>query len=106
MKYNKEERLAIGRRIYDGEINRNEAAEEYNIGEYTARDYMRMYRDFNHLPPKTRNGSRRLDRTSSRAVNLPEAAQLEALTKDELIQVILKAGVTKNKLNQIIRKRV
>lgn len=54
MKYNKEERLAIGQRIYDGEIK----------------------------------------------------AQLEALTKDELIQVILKAGVTKNKLNQIIRKRV
>ena len=47
MKYTKEERLNIGRRIYNGEISRYQAAEEYNIGEQTARNYMRMYRDAN-----------------------------------------------------------
>ena len=31
MKYTKEERLDIGRRIYDGEMSRYEAAEEYGI---------------------------------------------------------------------------
>ena len=30
MKYTKEERLNIGRRIYDGEISRCQAAEEYD----------------------------------------------------------------------------
>ena len=45
MKYTKEERLDIGRRIYDGEISRYEAAEEYGINDQTARTYMRMYRD-------------------------------------------------------------
>ena len=43
MKYIKEERLEIGRRIYEGEISSYKAAEEYNICLYTARDYMRLY---------------------------------------------------------------
>ena len=38
MKYTKDERLNIGRRIYDGEISRYQAAEEYDIGEQTARN--------------------------------------------------------------------
>ena len=45
MKYTKEQRLVIGRRIYDGELTRHAAAEEYKISEQTARDYMRLYRD-------------------------------------------------------------
>ena len=52
VKYTKEQRLDIGRRIYDGELTRYEAAEEYGISEQTARDYMRHYRDANQLPPK------------------------------------------------------
>ncbi len=42
MHYTKEERLDIGRRIYTGEIIRYQAAEEYDIGEQTARNYMRQ----------------------------------------------------------------
>ena len=41
MKYTKEERLDIGRRIYEGEINRYQAAAEYDISESCARNYMR-----------------------------------------------------------------
>lgn len=52
MKYTKEQRLDIGRRIYYSEISQYEAAEEYGISEQTARNYMRMYRDANRLPPK------------------------------------------------------
>ena len=51
MKYTKEQRLDIGKRIYDGELSRYEAAEEYGISDQTARDYMRLYRDVNNLPP-------------------------------------------------------
>lgn len=43
MKYTKEERLDIGRRIYDGELTRYEAAKEYEISEQTARNYMQLY---------------------------------------------------------------
>ena len=42
MKYSKEELLDIGHRIYDGEIGRYQAAEEYDISEQTARSYMRL----------------------------------------------------------------
>ena len=43
MKYTKEQRLDIGRRIYDGELTRYEAAEEYGSSDETARNYMRQY---------------------------------------------------------------
>lgn len=100
MKYTKDEKMEIGRRIYHGELTRNQAAEEYGIGEYTARDYMRMYRDLNHLPPKKRSGKKSGD--ASGAAKLPDISELEALTKEELIRVIIKAGITERRLKQII----
>lgn len=53
MGYTREERLNIGRQIYNNEISRGDAAIKYKISEGTARDYMRLYRDVNGLPPKT-----------------------------------------------------
>ncbi len=52
MKYTREERLEIGRRIYNGEITRYTAAVQYGIGCDTARGYMRLYRDTYRLKPK------------------------------------------------------
>lgn len=52
MKYTLKQRLDIGRRIYEGELTRFQAAEEYGINDNTARNYMWLYRDTNHLPPK------------------------------------------------------
>ena len=54
MKYTKEQRLDIGRRIYDGELTRYEATEEYEISDETARNYMRQYRNANRLSPRGR----------------------------------------------------
>lgn len=44
MKYSKEQRLAIGRQIYERQINQAEAALIYDISMSTARDYMRLYK--------------------------------------------------------------
>lgn len=52
MKFSKEERFEIGKKIYDGAMTRYEAAAAYGIGDDTARDYMRMCRDENVLAPK------------------------------------------------------
>ncbi len=52
MKHTKEPHLDIGRRIYDGELTRYEAVEEYEISDETDQNYMRQYRDANQLPPK------------------------------------------------------
>lgn len=82
MHYTKEERLNIGRRIYTGEMTRYQAAEKYGIGEQTARNYMRLYRDANHLPPK--RGTRK---TSIPAPNPPTGIEgLESMSKEELIK--------------------
>jgi transposase len=52
MKYTKEEKLDIGRRIYNGELSRYTAAVKYDISDQTSRDYIRMYRDVHSFLPK------------------------------------------------------
>ncbi len=48
MKYTKEERLEIGRQIFARELNVAGAAVKYNINQYTARDYLRLYKAINN----------------------------------------------------------
>lgn len=40
MKYTLEQRLNIGHRIYESEITRFQAAQQYDINDNTARNYM------------------------------------------------------------------
>ena len=65
MKYTLKQRLDIGRRIYEGELTRFQAAEEYGINDNTARNYMWLYRDTNHLPPKNAGRKRKTDASNS-----------------------------------------
>ena len=46
MKYTKEERLKIGKEIFENRINIYEASIIYSINEYTARDYYRLYKAY------------------------------------------------------------
>ena len=96
MHYTKEERLDIGRRIYTGEMTRYQAAEEYGVSEQTARNYMRQYRDANHLPPKS--GKRR---GFIPAPNPPTGMEdLEAMSKEELIEELIKARIAEARLKK------
>lgn len=99
MHYTKEERLDIGRRIYTGEITRYQAAEEYGIGEETARNYMRQYRDVNHLPPK--NGVRKSLKSFISAANPPTGMEdLTAMSKEELIEEVITARIAEARLKK------
>lgn len=93
MKYTKEERNEIGRLIYTRQLTIVEACEKYGINHYTARDYMRDYRDANQLPPMSENqpvvGSKKQQRKDS-AVGYDE---LSLLSKEELINEVIKARV-------------
>ena len=60
MKYTKDQRLDIGRRIYEGEISRFEAATEYGIGSNTAHEYMRLYRAEHHFDHTAQQHARHL----------------------------------------------
>ena len=66
------------------------------IGEQTARNYMRQYRDANHLPPKI--GKRR----ESVLVPSPPAGMedLEAMSKEELIEELIKARIAEARLKK------
>ena len=93
MKYTKQEKLDIGRRIYEDKINKNAASELYGISPDSAREYMRYYRDINHLPPKDRKN--RMDYTARAAAMeaVPGLDELESMSKEELIRELLKERI-------------
>lgn len=99
MKYTKEQRLDIGRRIYDGEIDCYQAAEQYGINHYTARDYMRMYRDTNQLPKKTKSNNDSIVTTST-PNNQANLQEYQDMSKEELIQALIQLRITEARLKK------
>ena len=97
MKYSKEERLEIGRQLYTGEISRPWAAETYGVSETTAREYMRLYRDTNKLLPKKRR--KRLE-TPTFKKNPDGIEEYESMSKEELIQELVKSKITEARLKK------
>ena len=79
----KEERLAIGKRIHDGELTVRNASVEYNVPEKTVRGWLALYRE-----------SIGAKKTSSKPVNnvlSNERAAYEDMTKEELIRELILA---------------
>ena len=94
MKYRVEERLDIGRRIYNGEMSCQGAADRYGINKHTAKRYLWLYRDTNGLPPQ--NGRREsLSRTVARKAVSPsgDMADYESMTREELMQELVLAKI-------------
>lgn len=91
MKYSKEERLDIGRRIYQGEMTLATAATKYDINIYTARDYLRLYKASENLsiPKGFRSGGNQDDTL----VNNPDMEQYEQMSRDELMEELIKAKI-------------
>ena len=103
MKYTLEQRLDIGRRIYEGEITRFQAAQEYDISDNTARNYMWLYRDTNNLPPKKGGGKNSTAKAKSSPaieVKRPNLEEYESMTKEELIQALVQARITETRLKK------
>ena len=98
MNYTQEERLDIGRRIYNNEITRYEATEEYGISDQTARTYMRLYRAANHLPPKNRNRNAHIPTPT--ATVTADMETLASMTKEELIEEVIKARIAEARLKK------
>lgn len=98
MKYTQEERLDIGRRIYEDEITRYQAAEVYGISDQTARDYMRLYRDVNQLPAK--RGKKATVKAPSFQNAPANIDELESMSKEQLIQELVKARIAEARLKK------
>ena len=98
MKYTKDQRLDIGKRIYEGEISRFEAAEEYSIGADTARNYMRQYRAENHLP--ARHVESNAEKTKEPPRPPTGLEDYESMRKEELIHELVQAKITEARLKK------
>ena len=99
MKYTKQERIEIGRRVYHDELTRYQAAEEYGLNDNTVRSYMRMYRDMHGLPAK-RATKFADDSVIVRKPCIPEYAEYADMTKEELIRELVKARITEARLKK------
>ena len=101
MKYTKEERLEIGRRMYEGELNRYTAAKEYGISDTTARNYMRYYRHANGLPAKSRGGYVHKQSEQPKPVTeTPNLEEYESMTKEELIRELVRSKIREARLKK------
>lgn len=100
MGYTREERLDIGRQIYNNEINKNDAAEKYGISTSTARDYMRLYRDVNNLPPKNNIQTDGIVTKITTHSSTPDLSEYESMTKEELIYELIKCRVNELRLKK------
>ncbi len=101
MKYTKEQRLKIGKEIYDGEITKYEAVDIYGIGVDSARDYMRLYRDTNELPPKNFHKIKYSipdDGDGKITKETLGIAEIEAMSRNELINALITSRIREIKL--------
>lgn len=89
-KYTPQQRLEIGKEIYTRQLTISEAAIKYDIHLYTARDYMRMYRDKNQLPPRNENPDNPKPIKKKTSIDYND---LSNLSKEELIDEVIKARV-------------
>lgn len=93
MKYNSEEMLRIEREIQRKELTVNEAAVKYNINFYTARSYLRLYKDKNNLPDKDTTSNIEIKTEKKKPNKYADYDELETLSKDQLIDEVIKARV-------------
>ena len=102
MRYSTKEKLEIGRRVYDGEITRYRAAEEYGVSEATIRNFMRLYRDTNNLQPKFRNGTSQPNNQIPQisVSDNPGMEEYMSMTKEQLITELIRSRIREERLKK------
>ena len=97
MKYTPEERMDIGRRVYEREMTCQAAAEVFGIHKHTAKRYLWMYRDTKGLPPKT-GRPEGLKITSAAASELSgDITEYENMSREELIRELVLSKINEER---------
>ncbi len=98
MKYTPEERLEIGRQIYETKTTYQAAAESFNISPRTAYRYLWLYRNSKGLP------SRSAGRPEGMKYTTPTAAskgggieEYEKMTREELIRELVLSKINEER---------
>lgn len=101
MKYTKEQRLDIGRRIYDGELSLRQAMKEYGICYSAAQNYLKYYRDENQLPVRPIKRSDGKESVLTLKSCEPRALEdYKEMSKDELIEELIKSRIREARLKK------
>lgn len=93
VKYTKEERLNIGRRVYAGELTEIEAQQEYRIGRTCVQNYVYQYKVANGIPTRKLNQKNGQMKTLSQSSDEMDISVYEAMSKEELIEELIRAKV-------------
>ena len=93
MKYTKEERLDIGRRVYAGELTEIEAQQEYRIGRTCVQNYVYQYKVANGIPTRKLNQKNGQMKPLSQSSDEMDISVYEAMSKEELIEELIRAKV-------------
>ncbi len=97
MKYTKEERMDIARQVYDGKLTVAAAAVRYDVDLSTIKGYVRLYRETNGLPPRTRQ--KRVV-TPAYMENETDMKEYEAMSKEELLDALVTARINEARLKK------
>lgn len=90
MKYTKEQRIDIGRQVFNHEISHADAQIKYAVAGSCVDRYVREYKIANGIPTQTRSDRPDLMKRDSLPLDI-EA--YKAMSKDELINELIKAKV-------------
>lgn len=77
----KEERLAIGKLVHDGEITKREASDKYNVPERTIENWVKQYQES--------IGKRKPSKKPVNNVLSNERAAYENMSREELIDALI-----------------
>lgn len=97
MKYTREERIDIGRRVYSREMTHREAREKYGLGKNSVIRYVDLYKEENAIPSRSSAIHPAAPKSAS-AVKILSSGQSEidleaymAMSKEELINELILA---------------
>ena len=95
MKYTKDQRIDIGRRVFTHEISRQEAITKYDICSTSLDKYIREYKIANGIPTEQQpDGTLQSHPAHSVQQNLPiDIEAYKAMSKEELIDELIRAKV-------------
>jgi len=92
MKYTKEKRMEIARRVYDGEITTAAAGVNYELNPSSVKGYLRLYREVNGLPPKREHNSS-ISPAHIVKEKDPSLKEYEAMSREELVDALVIARI-------------
>ena len=100
MKYTKEQRLDIAKRVYDGELTVEEAAVKYELNPSSVKGYLRLYRAETGLPPRTHKKKTGNVTQPPRDPKDSSLKEYESMSKEELIDALVMARINEARLKK------